>query len=101
MDSIELLGRLVAFPTVSRDPNLGLIEYARSYLAGHGVDSRLYLDPDGRKANLYAYIGPQDRGGVLLSGHTDVVPVDGQEWSSDPFALTRGAGACTGAARRT
>jgi acetylornithine deacetylase len=87
MDSMEILERLVAFPTVSRDSNLDLIGYIRDFLAAHGILSRLYLDGGKRKANLYACIGPQDRGGVLLSGHTDVVPVDGQRWSSDPFVL--------------
>jgi acetylornithine deacetylase len=78
--------RLVAFPTVSRESNLGLIEHVRDYLADLGVASRLVHDESGRKANLYATLGPADRGGILLSGHTDVVPTDGQDWSSDPFA---------------
>lgn len=87
MNSVELLDRLTAFPTVSRDSNLRLIEFVREYLSGCGVESRIYLDATGRKANLYASIGPTDRGGVLLSGHTDVVPVDGQVWVSDPFRM--------------
>ena len=87
MNSVELLDRLTAFPTVSRDSNLRLIEFVREYLSGCGVESQIYLDATGRKANLYATIGPTDRGGVLLSGHTDVVPVDGQVWVSDPFRL--------------
>jgi acetylornithine deacetylase len=84
----EMLARLVAFPTVSRDSNLPLIEFVRDYLAGHGVESRLVPSADGRKANLWATIGPAVPGGIVLSGHTDVVPTDGQNWSSDPFALT-------------
>lgn len=92
MNSREILERLIGFPTVSRDSNLALIDYVRGYLAACGVESRLYLDDTGTKANLYASIGPRDRGGVLLSGHTDVVPVDGQTWSSDPFQLTERAG---------
>jgi acetylornithine deacetylase len=87
VESTDILERLVAFPTVSRDSNLGLIGFVKDYLDGLGIGSRLYVDPEGRKANLYASVGPQDRGGVLLSGHTDVVPVDGQAWSRDPFRL--------------
>jgi acetylornithine deacetylase len=92
MNSVEILERLVAFPTVSRDSNLALIEYVRDFLAGCGVSSKLYPDAAGTKANLYACVGPHDRGGVLLSGHTDVVPVDGQEWSADPFRLLERGG---------
>jgi acetylornithine deacetylase len=87
MNSRALLERLVAFPTVSRDSNLDLIGFVQDFLDGHGVASQRHASADGRKANLYATIGPPDRGGVLLSGHTDVVPVDGQAWSSDPFTL--------------
>ena len=88
MRSIEILERLIAFPTVSRDPNLDLIEFARDLLAGRGIDCRLVPDESGTKANLYATIGPRDRPGVMLSGHTDVVPVEGQDWSVPPFAMT-------------
>ncbi|MGF1446031.1 MAG: acetylornithine deacetylase [Pikeienuella sp.] len=84
----EMLARLVGFPTVSSDSNLELIHFVRDYLAGHGVDSRLVPNEDGTKANLYAQIGPDQPGGVILSGHTDVVPVEGQPWSTDPFTLT-------------
>ncbi|GGH07713.1 acetylornithine deacetylase [Alsobacter metallidurans] len=84
----EMLARLVAFPTVSRDSNLDCIHFIRDYLAAHGVESRLVPNEAGDKANLYATIGPAEAGGVVLSGHTDVVPVDGQHWSSDPFTLT-------------
>jgi acetylornithine deacetylase len=84
----ELLARLVAFPTVSRDSNLELIEFVRDYLAGHGVESRIVPDETGRKANLYAQVGPSVPGGVVLSGHTDVVPVDGQPWTVPPFEVT-------------
>ncbi|MGA2708933.1 MAG: acetylornithine deacetylase [Steroidobacteraceae bacterium] len=91
MNSMEILERLIGFPTVSRDSNLGLIDFVRQFLSARGIDSRLYMDDAGGKANLYACIGPRDRGGVLLSGHTDVVPVDGQAWSSDPFRLQRRA----------
>ena len=88
MTSVALLERLIGFPTVSRDSNLALIEFMRDYLAGLGVDSQLFYNAERNKANLYATIGPSDRGGVVLSGHTDVVPVDGQDWTVDPFALT-------------
>ncbi|MBX3705630.1 MAG: acetylornithine deacetylase [Pseudomonadales bacterium] len=84
----EMLERLVGMPTVSRDSNLTLIAFVRDYLAAHGVVARLVDSECGTKANLYATIGPQVEGGVVLSGHTDVVPVDGQDWSTDPFTLT-------------
>lgn len=83
----EHLERLIAFPTVSRDSNLALIGYLRDVLEPLGFDCRLAPSEDGRKANLFASLGPPGRPGVLLSGHTDVVPCEGQAWSSDPFAL--------------
>ncbi|WP_070884427.1 acetylornithine deacetylase [Pseudomonas sp. D1-3] len=83
-----LLERLIGFATVSRDSNLELIEFIRKYLAGFGVDSELFHNAEGTKANLFATIGPTDRGGVVLSGHTDVVPVDGQAWTVEPFRLS-------------
>ncbi len=86
---IEELGRLVAFDTTSRDSNLALIEYVESLLAGLGVASRRISNADGSKANLLATIGPAVAGGVVLSGHTDVVPVDGQAWTSDPFVVAQ------------
>ncbi|OAI86226.1 acetylornithine deacetylase [Pseudomonas putida] len=87
-NSRGLLARLIALPTVSRDSNLELIAFIRDYLASHGVDSELFLNDEGTKANLFATIGPRDRGGVVLSGHTDVVPVDGQAWTVEPFAMS-------------
>ncbi len=87
-NSRGLLARLIAFPTVSRDSNLELIAFIRDYLASQGVDSELFLNDEGTKANLFATIGPRDRGGVVLSGHTDVVPVDGQAWTVEPFAMS-------------
>jgi len=84
----EMLERLVAFPTVSRDSNLDLIHFVRDYLAGLGVESRLVANAEGTKANLYAQVGPGEPGGVILSGHTDVVPTEGQPWTTDPFRLT-------------
>ena len=86
--SRALLERLIGFATVSRDSNLELIEFIREYLAGFGVASELFHNAEGTKANLFASIGPRDRGGVVLSGHTDVVPVDGQAWTVEPFRLT-------------
>jgi acetylornithine deacetylase len=80
-----LLEQLVAFDTTSRDSNLHLIRFVESLLAERGVRSTLIHDATGTKANLFATIGPEVDGGVVLSGHTDVVPVDGQDWSSDPF----------------
>lgn len=83
----ELIEKLVSFDTTSRESNLDLIHFIRDYLAGLGVESTLIHDETGAKANLYATLGPADRGGIMLSGHTDVVPVDGQDWSSDPFKV--------------
>jgi acetylornithine deacetylase len=83
----EMLDRLVGFPTVSSTSNLELIGFVRDYLAAFGVSATIVPSPDGRKANLWATIGPDVPGGVVLSGHTDVVPVEGQAWSSDPFRV--------------
>ena len=83
----EMIDRLVAFPTVSRDSNLPLIHFVRDYLASWGIESHLVPNPEGTKANLYATVGPQVEGGIVFSGHTDVVPVDGQDWTSDPFKV--------------
>ncbi|WP_421695768.1 acetylornithine deacetylase [Aestuariivirga sp.] len=85
--SLDHLDKLIAFPTVSRDSNLELIAYIRDFLAGLGVVTTLVENEDGRKANLWATIGPEEVPGIVLSGHTDVVPVEGQAWSSDPFRL--------------
>ncbi|MFL5260118.1 MAG: acetylornithine deacetylase [Hyphomicrobiales bacterium] len=84
----DYLETLIAFPTVSRDSNLALIEYVRHELDALGIDSTVVPSEDGRKANLFATIGPEDEPGIVLSGHTDVVPVEGQAWTSDPFTLT-------------
>jgi acetylornithine deacetylase len=83
----DMIGRLVGFDTTSRNSNLALIDFVREYLDGWGIGSELVFDAERRKANLYATIGPDDKGGIVLSGHTDVVPVDGQPWESDPFDL--------------
>ena len=85
--TVEMLASLVGFPTVSRDSNLDLIAFIEAYLASHGVAAVRVPDETGLKANLFATIGPVDRAGICLSGHTDVVPVDGQAWTSDPFEM--------------
>jgi acetylornithine deacetylase len=85
--SVEMLRRLVAFDTTSRGSNLALIDFVRDWLERHGIESELVFDETGAKANLYCTIGPRGIGGIMLSGHTDVVPVDGQDWSSDPFSV--------------
>src|SRR5271154_7118390 len=83
-----MIERLIAFNTVSRDSNLGLIEWARDYLHGFGAITRLTYDATGKKANLFATLGESSKPGLILSGHTDVVPVDGQDWNTDPFVAT-------------
>jgi acetylornithine deacetylase len=85
----ELLSRLVAFDTTSYLSNLPIIDFIEGYLAGHGIESELVKSPDGKKANLFATIGPRDVAGIALSGHTDVVPVEGQNWTTDPFQLAQ------------
>ena len=88
LNSRDILAGLVAFDTTSRNSNLQLIGYVENYLAGHGVESRLVYDETGEKANLWASVGPADQPGIILSGHTDTVPVDGENWASNPFDLT-------------
>ncbi len=83
----QILDRLVAFPTVSRDTNLPLIDWVEGYLAGHGIAAHRQWHADRTKAALFAHAGPLVPEGVILSGHTDVVPVDGQDWSSDPWRV--------------
>ena len=85
---IAWLARLVAHDTTSSKSNLALIDDVEGYLASLGVKTHRVASTDGAKANLYAVVGPQVEGGVILSGHTDVVPVAGQDWSTDPFVLT-------------
>jgi acetylornithine deacetylase len=97
---IDLLARLVAFDTTSRNSNLPLLDWVETYLAGFGLKGVRSYEPTGAKANLWVTIGPAEVPGYILSGHTDVVPVDGQTWTSDPFTLTErdgklyGRGAC-------
>lgn len=100
LSSADILKTLIGFDTVSRNSNLDLLAWIEGYLDDHGISSRRVYDGTGTKANLWATIGPDGPGGVILSGHTDVVPVDGQDWSSDPFVMEDrdgrlyGRGAC-------
>ena len=88
LSPVDILRRLIAFPTVSRDTNLPLVDWVEGYLAEHGIEAHRWVDPDQpHKAALFAHAGPWQEGAVVLSGHTDVVPVDGQPWTSDPFEL--------------
>lgn len=95
-----MAGRLIGFDTVSANSNMALIDFVRDYLVGHGIESHLVENADGGKANLFATIGPDTDGGIVLSGHTDVVPVADQDWATDPFTATvaddrlYGRGAC-------
>jgi acetylornithine deacetylase len=92
VSSRALLEKLVSFATVSRDSNLALIGFVSDFLAQHGVECELFYNDERTKANLFATIGPPDRGGIALSGHTDVVPVEGQAWTVDPFRLVEKEG---------
>lgn len=87
LSPLELMTKLVSFPTVSRDTNIPLIDWVAEYLDSHGIASHRYIDPDQPKHALFAHVGPEVEGAVVLSGHTDVVPVDGQAWDSDPFSV--------------
>lgn len=87
--ALDMFRQLVGFNTTSRESNLALIDWVRDYLRSHGVESRLTFDDAGKKANLFATIGPAIDGGIVISGHTDVVPVDGQAWTADPWQVTQ------------
>lgn len=86
--ALAMVERLIRFDTTSRESNLGLIEWVRDHLQALGATTRLTYDADGRKANLFATVGEGSRPGIILSGHTDTVPVDGQDWTTDPFEPT-------------
>lgn len=88
LSPLELMTKLISFPTVSRDTNLPLVDWVESYLNSHGITAHRYDHPDQPKAALFAHVGPDVEGAVVLSGHTDVVPVDGQPWDTDPFVVT-------------
>jgi acetylornithine deacetylase len=96
MTSLEILDKLVAFPTVSRDSNRDLIEFVYCFLAERNIEAELICTADGQKANLFATVGPKNVPGVMLSGHTDVVPVDDQNWSADPFRMRVSSGRAYG-----
>ncbi len=90
LDPLALMTKLISFPTVSRDTNLPLVDWVEEYLASHGIEAHRWPDPNQpHKAALFAHVGPWEEGAVVLSGHTDVVPVDGQPWESDPFTVTQ------------
>jgi acetylornithine deacetylase len=84
----QVLDRLVGFPTVSRDSNLALVDWLEGYLSGHGIRCFRHWNEDRQKAALIAHAGPWEEGAVVLSGHSDVVPVDGQTWTTDPWTVT-------------
>ncbi len=96
LNSVEFIKKLVEFDTTSYLSNLGLIEYIREYLEHYGIESVLAYSEDKTKANLYATIGPSGKPGVMLSGHTDVVPVTGQKWSTEPFRVVEKEGRLLG-----
>jgi acetylornithine deacetylase len=87
--TLSILDALIGFPSVSADSNLDIVAWIEKYLAQHGIASRLIPDATGRKASILATIGPADRAGIVLSAHTDVVPVAGQNWTSPPFTATK------------
>ena len=84
-----MLGKLVSFDTTSRASNLDLIAFVEDYVGSQGIKARRIPNPEGNKANLLISIGPDIAGGIILSGHTDVVPVDGQDWQTDPFNMVK------------
>jgi len=89
---LEWISRLVAFDTTSSRSNLALIEDVEAYLADHGVETFRVENDDQTKSNLYAIVGPKVEGGVVLSGHTDVVPIEGQDWNTDPWTVVEKEG---------
>ncbi|WP_299986813.1 acetylornithine deacetylase [uncultured Ruegeria sp.] len=101
LSPLDIMTRLISFPTVSRDTNLPLVDWVEGYLQSHGIESHRWPDPDQpHKAAIFAHVGPSEEGAIVLSGHTDVVPVDGQPWDTDPFVVTEkdgkyfGRGSC-------
>ena len=87
LSPLQLMEKLVSFPTVSRDSNLPLVDWVEDYLNGHGIAAHRHYNDDNNKASLFAHVGPEVAGGLVLSGHTDVVPVDGQPWAADPYTV--------------
>ena len=86
---IENLRKLISYPTVSRDSNLPIINYIKNFLENYGISSHIIYNKENTKANIFATLGPLKKGGVILSGHTDVVPTEQQKWNTDPFTLTK------------
>ena len=84
---IEMLDRLISFETVSAKSNKSMIEFITDYLEGHGLSCNMAPNEEGSKVDLIATVGPMVEGGIVLSGHTDVVPVEGQDWRSEPFQM--------------
>ena len=90
LSPLELMSGLISFPTVSRDSNLPLIDWVETYLNSHGITPHRWPDPNQpEKAALFAHVGPDVEGAVVLSGHTDVVPIDGQPWDTDPWEVVQ------------
>lgn len=89
LSSFEILEKLISFPTISRSPNIELIEWVSNLLTSFGVKTTILQNEDGSRANLFATTGEEEYGGIMLSGHTDVVPTEGQDWQTDPFKLTK------------
>lgn len=87
MTPLQLMEKLVSFPTVSRDSNLPLVDWVEDYLNSHGITAHRHYNEDNEKAAIFAHVGPEVAGGLVLSGHTDVVPVDGQPWTDDPWTV--------------
>jgi len=84
---LQIMEKLISFPTVSRDTNIPLVDWVEAYLTSHGIESHRYVDPDQPKHAIFAHVGPWEEGAIVLSGHTDVVPIDGQPWDTDPFCV--------------
>jgi acetylornithine deacetylase len=89
LSSFEILEKLISFPTISRSPNIELIKWVSNLLTSFGVKTTILQNEDRSRANLYATTGAEENGGIMLSGHTDVVPTEGQDWQTDPFKLTK------------
>lgn len=87
LSPLDLMTQLISFPTVSRDTNLPLVDWVEEYLDSHGIAAHRFYNEDRDKAAIFAHVGPEIEGGVVLSGHTDVVPVDGQPWTTDPWTV--------------
>ena len=100
ISALEILEKLISFPTVSDRSNLELIDWVEEYLNSFHIETYRKYNEDRNKASLFAHVGPKIEGGVVLSGHTDVVPVEGQDWDTDPWTLTEknnklyGRGSC-------